>query len=241
MASKKAIAYLQQHPAFWETLEEEEETIRFATEDDHWAAADIPILQGNWETARRCVIYREAHETESTDDSQLTMMVTTYTFQAIITNTELKPLPLLRTYNQRANIENRIDELKDGYAIEQNSLHYFMRNLLFCWIKVISCNLMVWFKQSLLPEDLQKCEIKNHSACDLEGSWERGGFRALPAYPPSTLRCVGRDRHRHAVADQGVCQGQGPDPQDGCIVIHPINQAKQSNQSAHPLEKWVVC
>jgi hypothetical protein len=157
---KKAIAYLQQHPAFWETLEEEEETIRFATEDDHWAAADISILQGNWETARRCVIYREAHETESTDDSQLTMMITTYTFQAIITNTDLKPLPLLRTYNQRANIENRIDELKDGYAIEQNSLHDFMRNLLFCWIKVISCNLMVWFKQSLLPEDLQKCEVK---------------------------------------------------------------------------------
>lgn len=157
---KKAIAYLQQHPAFWETLEEKEEDIRFVTEDDHWAAADIPILLSNWETARRCVIYREAHETESTDDTQLTMMLTTYTFQAIITNTELKPLPLLRTYNQRANIENRIDELKDGYAVEQNSLHDFLKNLLFCWIKVISCNLMVWFKQALLPENLQKCEVK---------------------------------------------------------------------------------
>ena len=37
---KKAIAYLQQHPAFWETLEEEEETIRFATEDETYTLHD---------------------------------------------------------------------------------------------------------------------------------------------------------------------------------------------------------
>jgi hypothetical protein len=158
---KKAIAYLQQHPKFWETLAEKEEDIRFAQEDDHWAAAEIPILLSNWEKDRRCVIYREAHETEtSVDDQQLTMMLKTYSFQAIITNTELKPLPLLRSYNQRANVENRIDELKDGYAVEQNSLHDFMRNLMFCWIKVISYNLVVWFKQALLPESLQRCEVK---------------------------------------------------------------------------------
>ena len=157
---KKAIAYLQQHPAFWETLAKKEENIRFAQEDDRWAAAEIPILLSNWERERRCVNYREAHETETSTDDQLTMMLTTYSFQAIITNAELKPLPLLRFYNQRANVENRIDELKDGYAVEQNSLHDFMRNLLFCWIKVISYNLVVWFKQALLPESLQRCEVK---------------------------------------------------------------------------------
>ena len=125
---KKAIAYLGQHPAFWETLTENETNIRFATEDDHWAAADTKIVQGNWEKDRRCVIYRETHETETSTDDQLSMMLTTYSFQAIITNSELKPLPLLRSYNQRANVENRIDELKDGYALEQNSLHDFMKN-----------------------------------------------------------------------------------------------------------------
>lgn len=120
---KKAIGYLQQHPAFWETLAEKEEDIHFAQEDDRWAAAEIPILLSNWEKDRRCVIYREAHETETSTDDQLTMMLTTYSFQAIITNAEIKPLPLLRSYNQRANVENRMDELKDGYAVEQNSLH----------------------------------------------------------------------------------------------------------------------
>jgi hypothetical protein len=73
------------------------------------------------------------------------MMLTTYSFQAVITNTELKPLPLLRTYNQRANIENRIDEIKEGYTLEQNSMHSMMTNL---------------FTQAFLPESLQKCEVK---------------------------------------------------------------------------------
>lgn len=83
----------------WETLAEKQEDITFATEGTHWAAADIPILLTNWEKARRCVIYREAHETERTTKGQLTMMLTTYTFQAVITNTEQPPLPLLRSYS----------------------------------------------------------------------------------------------------------------------------------------------
>jgi hypothetical protein len=157
---KKAIAYLEDHPAFWETLADEQEKITFATEDDRWAAADIRILLTNWEKARRCVIYREAHEMEQTNDDQLTMMLTTYSYQAIVTNSDLNPLSLLRSYNERANIENRIDELKEGYAVEQNSQHSMLRNLLFSWIKAIAYNVMVWFKQALMPQSLQRCEVQ---------------------------------------------------------------------------------
>lgn len=157
---KKAIEYLQQHPKLWETLAEQEEKITFATEDDRWAAADIPILLTTWEKARRCVIYRETHETEKTTKDQLTMMLTTYSFQAIVTNADLKPLPLFRSYNERANIENRIDELKEGYAVEQNSQHSMLNNLLFSWMKAIAYNVIVWFKQTILPEAMQRCEVK---------------------------------------------------------------------------------
>ena len=88
------------------------------------------------------------------------MALTSYSYQAIVTNTEDKPLPLLRSYNQRANIENRIDELKDGYAVEQNSQHRMLNNLLFSWIKAIAYNLIVWFKQTLMPENMQRCEVQ---------------------------------------------------------------------------------
>ena len=157
---KQAIAYMEQHPRFWETLAEQEQDIRFAAEDERWAAADIQILQSGWDKARRCVIYREATQTEQTTDDQLTMALTLYSYQAIMTNTEDKPLPLLRSYNQRANVENRIDELKDGYAIEQNSQDRMLSNLLFSWIKAIAYNLVVWFKQTLMPENMRRCEVK---------------------------------------------------------------------------------
>lgn len=44
--------------------------------------------------------------------------------------------------------------------MEQNSQHSMLRNLLFSWIKAIAYNVMVWFKQALMPESLQRCEIQ---------------------------------------------------------------------------------
>ncbi|EXX86703.1 transposase [Paenibacillus darwinianus] len=178
---KKAIAYMEKHPRFWETLAEQEKSIQFATEDEHWAAADIQIVQSSWDKARRCVIYREATQTEKTTDDQLTMALTLYSYQAIVTNTEDKPLPLLRSYNQRANIENRIDELKDGYAVEQNSQHRMLNNWLFSWIKAIAYNLIVWFKQTLMPESMQRCEVKT--------------IRRVVLKVPGNV--VGADRYQH--------------------------------------------
>ncbi|MFC4770342.1 transposase, partial [Effusibacillus consociatus] len=102
-------------------------------------------------------------------------------FQAIVTNADLNPLPLLRSYNERANIENRIDELKEGYAVEQNSQHSMLRNLLFSWIKAIAYNLMVWFKQALMPEAMQRCEVQTIR-------------RAVIRVPGNV---VGSDRYQH--------------------------------------------
>src|SRR5690606_35018977 len=46
------------------------------------------------------------------------------------------------------------------YAVEQNSQHSLLRNLLFSWIKAIAYNVMVWFKQTLMPESLKRCEVQ---------------------------------------------------------------------------------
>lgn len=43
--SRSLLVLIKSHPDFWEkTLEENEEKICYVTEDDCWAAADIPIL-----------------------------------------------------------------------------------------------------------------------------------------------------------------------------------------------------
>jgi hypothetical protein len=88
------------------------------------------------------------------------MMLTTYSDQAIATNSDLNPLLLLRSYNERAKIKNRIDEPKEGYALEQNSQHSMLRNLLFSWLKAITYNVMFWFKQALMPQSMPRCEVQ---------------------------------------------------------------------------------
>ncbi|MNW57809.1 hypothetical protein D3C74_356380 [compost metagenome] len=80
---KEAIAYLEQHPRFWETLTEHEKSIQFAAEEENWTAADIQIIQSSWDKARRCVIYREATQTEKTSEDQLTIALTLYSYQGL--------------------------------------------------------------------------------------------------------------------------------------------------------------
>jgi len=57
-----------------------------------------------------------------------------------------------RWYNKRCNVENKIDELKQGLAVDQTSQHEMIRNAAFMWIKALAYNLLNWFKSSLMPK-----------------------------------------------------------------------------------------
>lgn len=155
---KKAISFLEHEPAFWELLDKTKKSWEV---EESWAVADIRLTMTNWSKDRRVVIYREP-EVHPQQDGQLTLPLVTYTYQAIVTNLEpdeMAPVDLYRFYNGRANIENRIDELKEGYSMEQQSQHELIRNQAFTWLKAIAYNLLTWFKHALLPADLQKGEI----------------------------------------------------------------------------------
>jgi transposase len=73
---------------------------------------------------------------------------------------EAEPAQIMNFYDGRANVENKIDELKDGFAVEEASQHEKIRNHAFMIVKSIAYNLMNWYKQALLPQDMKKCEIK---------------------------------------------------------------------------------
>ncbi len=68
----------------------------------------------------------------------------TYEYQAIVTNIDyLTPEQIFfHEYNQRCNIENKIDELKEGFYFDQNSQTNKKCNELFLLIKkMIAYNL----------------------------------------------------------------------------------------------------
>lgn len=72
---------------------------------------------------------------------------------------EASPEEVWRFYNKRANIENKIDELKVGFAIDEQSQHRFLKNYAFALIKAIAYNLVNWVRTMFLPDEFKTSEV----------------------------------------------------------------------------------
>jgi hypothetical protein len=84
-----------------------------------------------------------------------------YEYQAIVTNIDyLTPEEVFHDYNQRCDIENNIDDLKEGFAFDQNSQQNKKCNELFLLIKMLAYNLQNFFKRSIMPDYVHHHEIK---------------------------------------------------------------------------------
>lgn len=145
---QKIIAYVNEHPQIylWTQI------------NKTFSVTEITIPLPAWDKARRFIIIRKS--LPKTEDGQIMFDEFTYEFQAIVTNIEyLTPVQIFHDYNQRCNIENKIDELKQGFAFDKNSQINHKCNELFLLIKMIAYNLHNWFKRSFFPEDLKHHEI----------------------------------------------------------------------------------
>ena len=66
-----------------------------------------------------------------------------YSYQAIVTNLN-EDIPLKECwhrYNQRSIIENKIEEIKNGFAVNHNSQKKFLKNYIDIIIKIIAYNI----------------------------------------------------------------------------------------------------
>jgi len=150
--------------------------------DDTYAVAELTVPLPTWERARRFVFIRETVKT-SNHSAQLSLdFKDLYDYEVIVTNmNDLPPEEIWRCYNKRCNVENKIDELKTGLAIDQTSQHEISRNMAFMWFKVLAYNLLNWFRLALLPQSISKCEITT--------------IRRLILNVPGNV--VGNGRYRH--------------------------------------------
>ena len=118
----------------------------------------------NWKHDRRFVFIRYEKPVEPKNEKQMSLpgLGAVYSYQAIVTNLEEDILPeeCWHRYNQRAIIENKIKEIKNGFAVDDNSQRKFLKNYVMALIRAISYNIFNWFKQALLPADLVKASIK---------------------------------------------------------------------------------
>lgn len=118
----------------------------------------------SWKHDRRFIFirYERPIEPKNKDQMSLPGLGAIYSYQTIVTNLEENILPqdCWHRYNQRAIIENKIEEIKNGFAVDDNSQKKFLKNYILILIRAISYNIFNWFKQALLPADLVKASIR---------------------------------------------------------------------------------
>lgn len=128
--------------------------------DHTYAVAEINIPLQSWERSRRFIFIRETIKIVAKGSQTAFDFKDVYDYQAIVTNMdESSPEEIWHWYNKRCNVENKLDELKTGVAVDQNSQNELSRNMAFMWIKILSYNLLNWFRLTLLPPGASQYEI----------------------------------------------------------------------------------
>jgi hypothetical protein len=93
--------------------------------DEHYAAGEFSLQLLGWDRPRRFVVIREQLRVERHSLGRKLLDVPGYTFRLFVTNLALPPEEIWRDYNGRADMENRIAELKHDLAADDFCLHEF--------------------------------------------------------------------------------------------------------------------
>jgi len=93
--------------------------------DEHYAVGEFSLQLWNWDRPRRFVVIREQLRAERASLGRKLLDVPGYTFRVFVTNCTLPPEEIWRDYNRRADMENRIAELKHDLAADDFCLQQF--------------------------------------------------------------------------------------------------------------------
>jgi hypothetical protein len=92
--------------------------------DDDYAVGEFQLRLLTWKATRRFVVVRERVREKRNSVGRKLIDVPGYTFRIFVTSSTASPLDIWREYNRRADMENRIEELKndlgaDGFCLKQ--------------------------------------------------------------------------------------------------------------------------
>ena len=92
--------------------------------DAHYSTASLHLQLHGWSRQRRFVVIRELEREDKSAVGRRLIEVPGYTYRIFVTNRDEDPVSLWRDYNQRACVEQRIEELKndlaaDGFCMRQ--------------------------------------------------------------------------------------------------------------------------
>jgi len=111
-----------------------------------------------WKAAARFIVIRRPIPEEPTWQLSLFQM-RGFTYQVLVTNLPLTPYRAWRFYNDRAEAELVIRELKEAYALGKIPTRHWQANVAYFHLVGFSYNLLNWFKRFCLPEPFRRASL----------------------------------------------------------------------------------
>jgi hypothetical protein len=106
--------------------------------DEDFAVGEFRLQLFNWNRARRFVVIRERVKEKHDSAGKKLLDIPGYTFRLFVTSRAEQPEEIWRDYNQRADVENRIAELKYDLAADDFCLQeFFATEAAFCGILIL--------------------------------------------------------------------------------------------------------
>lgn len=119
--------------------------------DEHYAVGEFTAKLMGWSRERRFVVVRERVREDKAAVGRKLIDVPGYTFRVWVTNRTDGPLELWRDYNQRACVEQRIEELKNDLGAEDFCTQNFWATEAAFLAVLFTFNLLSLYQQQASP------------------------------------------------------------------------------------------
>src|SRR6266853_4930047 len=126
-----------------------------------WGVAEFHFKPRGWQEEHRFVMVRRPLPEDPEEAQQLTLLkVGRYAYSAFVTNLELQPWIIWKTYQARANVEKSVRELLQYFSLNKIPTQSWVANVAFLQVLLLAYNLVHWFKRLCLPDDYARATVE---------------------------------------------------------------------------------
>lgn len=155
---------LEAHPAQYAVVARMTRSLKYALKglryeqmNRRWEIGEFEHHPHDWSHARRCIVARR--RIEETDPQPTLFTLERYVYRAWHTNLPLTPAGVWHFYDGRAEMEPRIRELREDYALRKIPTRAFAANALYLEVVRLAYNLVTAFQRTCLPEEWQSLTL----------------------------------------------------------------------------------
>jgi Transposase DDE domain group 1 len=140
------------------SLQRELRGLRYEPMNPRWEIAEFEHHpHHDWSHARRCIVARK--RIEETDPQPTLFTLERYAYRAWHTTLPLTPAGVWHFYDGRAELERRIREFREDFALRKIPTRAFAANALYLEVIRLAYNLVTAFQRTCLADEWQSLTL----------------------------------------------------------------------------------